>query len=782
MTTIPIRGYVSSYGFDDLLTDVPFKEYERHIFEFLLVLALPEKTKEEIIENCNEYWEAVGSDPGRLLILIRFLCEMTIMNETTGSKFGEKDLLDIVHKFENWRSETEEQINENNKDDDPYFRINEYKYYLEFISDQLKDIHEADSVHRLRFTMPQKANISFQNNNDFSDANIGILKTDMICHIINWKVLVNHFFVNENGELDKEKIGERRLPFLNISDNGDNFDSLVTNWVDSWDGNLFNSLQITCGDNKYVSIDCTYYYLFNFLFDDPKLLLLQKRVSNFENNDQLIEALAELNVIYSELNQKPVDLITLFPDIDDPTIISHELFSKVLNEHRNRIYGDTNEEEEIQKQKNKILNDLPGLRLEAKTRRDKNLKMILPKLVKNYDEEGKYLDSTTKDAPFIEDMRNVNGLKGVMKLENLFHYDYNLIFPFLENVEPGIIENINSYFIYLNFIADDFIKLDLLYDMEDFNQDPQNIFNFLKSFGEMFYEYFNQLEEIQFKPYNELDWYKEIDKFRKDNNNDLDAIKKAMEQHIIKMISIKDGIIYVGKFLLGEDASPSEIWECLNTEFNFIQKNIDDIYNLVEKNKNITEKLKEYLENHPDIELDYYEKIYTLTSIPSYTHDDGEINYEVGIPYSIQGAFKNSRITTEEDVEWTVDIINTLHDIWKNHGLTLSEELQNQLVQQVKNYINDKEAFSALDELLQNNNATPESTLRVDVNHAIENAKTKLLELSQKIYTKERKENEGKELTNKLFDVSNLPDREIPTENQEQVSEVPENEEQINNI
>ncbi len=782
MTDIPFRGYITGAGIEDLLPNVPFLEYERNIFNVLLVLTFPGKSPEELIEKCEDFWDLLGEDPGRLLILLRFMCEMQIMNDTTGSNLGEKELNKIINEFEDWRNEMEEQINANKKEEQ-YFRINEYKYYLQFISAKLKEMHEPDSVQRLRVTMPRNTEIDYNNNNDFSDSIMGILKTDMICHTINWKVLINQFFVNDKGELDRNKIGERRLPFLNINDNGSNFDDLVNNWINSYDGNMFSLFNFECGDNKYVSIDCTYHYLFNFLYDELELLLLQERVCNFENNQGLMICLVEFNSLNSDLNWRPVDLITLFPDIDDPTMFYEALKSKIIEVHRNNIYGDIDDEEAIKNQNNEIEQNLTDLRLQSIEHHMNNLQMVLPKLVPNYDETGNFLDLSEESGPFIEEYRNVNTVKSMINFETIFNYDYNAINNFLVNVEPSIIEIVNHYFNYLNFIADDFIKLDLLYDMEKFAQDPQIINDFLSRFSDLFNEYLKNLEGLQLKTYSNRDWYKEIDKFRKDNNNDFEAITNAMEQHMIKMKFIQDGCIYVGHFLLGEEATSQEILQHLNAQFNFMEKDIDDIYNLVEKNKNVTEKLKEYLDAHPEIKLDYYEKIYTITSIPSYVSGD-QINYEVGIPRSIEGAFKNSRIDAEEDAEWSADILNNLHRIYESHGLELDVETQNQLIQQVKNYINDNEAYQELDQYLQSKSPTPESTFRTDVENAVEVAKEKLSQINQKILTEEQKENEGQRLTNQLFDVSNIPDRVIPTQNEEQVSEVPENlsQEQINNI
>ena len=71
MTDIPFRGYITGVGIEGLLPNVPFLEYERNIFNVLLVLTFPGKSPEELIEKCEDFWDLLGEDPGRLLILLR---------------------------------------------------------------------------------------------------------------------------------------------------------------------------------------------------------------------------------------------------------------------------------------------------------------------------------------------------------------------------------------------------------------------------------------------------------------------------------------------------------------------------------------------------------------------------------------------------------------------------------------------------------------------------------------------------------------------------------------
>ena len=58
--------------------------------------------------------------------------------------------------------------------------------------------------------------------------------------------------------------------------------------------------------------------------------------------------------------------------------------------------------------------------------------------------------------------------------------------------------------------------------------------------------------------------------------------------------------------LLGEEATDQDIFEYFNAKFNFMEKNIDDIYKMVELNYNVTVNLIEYLNQHPECQLDYY--------------------------------------------------------------------------------------------------------------------------------------------------------------------------------
>lgn len=75
-------------------------------------------------------------------------------------------------------------------------------------------------------------------------------------------------------------------------------------------------------------------------------------------------------------------------------------------------------------------------------------------------------------------MENYNNIKDVVKLESIFDNEYNGKSIFLVNSEPVIIFNINNDLYKLAMDADYFIKIDLLFDIEDFSQDPDSIEEF----------------------------------------------------------------------------------------------------------------------------------------------------------------------------------------------------------------------------------------------------------------------------------------------------------------
>ena len=189
---------------------------------------------------------------------------------------------------------------------------------------------------------------------------------------------------------------------------------------------------------------------------------------------------------------------------------------------------------------------LMPLRNEATEYRKNNLQINVLKQ-SSIDEEGNIIYGEVQ-GPFIEEMNNYDNIKGMVKLETLFDYEYELINEFLQTSEPGIIRNVNMYFLDLLIPATDFMKINLLWDMEDASTDYKEVGNFLFQFKELFKKYYNSLNGLQLKYYNNRDWYDEIDKFRKDNNNNLEAINTAMEQHYNKMRFIYDACMYVGQF------------------------------------------------------------------------------------------------------------------------------------------------------------------------------------------------------------------------------------------